>query len=95
MPYPWPFKHVDPVLQFALDIAMDYLEFTEQAYPFSLTEVVCARVILDEWIVGGRRERHPLWLANRAIVSVETRQPMLGPVPIRAAGPRSSTTPKG
>jgi hypothetical protein len=26
MTYSWPFQHPDPVLQFALDIALDYLE---------------------------------------------------------------------
>ena len=48
-PYPWPFEHATPVLQFALDIAMGYLEFTHAIYPFSQTEVACAGVIPDEW----------------------------------------------
>jgi hypothetical protein len=53
----------------ALDIALDYLKATEQAsYPY-LTEIVCGRVILDEWLTGLRR--HPLWLANKAIVAIE------------------------
>ena len=87
MPQPWPFEQPDPVLQSSLDIALDYLELTKQAYPFSKTEVSCARVILDEWLRGGWR-RHPIWLANKAIVAIETKQPMLEPVAIRAAGPR-------
>jgi hypothetical protein len=88
MPYPWPFENPDPVLQSSLDIALDYLGLTKQGYDFSTTEVACARVILDQWLVGGRRNRHRVWLANKAIVAVETKQPMLPPVAIRAAGPR-------
>jgi hypothetical protein len=93
MPHLWPFEQPDPVLQSALDIALHYLEFTKQAFPFSQTEVACARVILDEWLVGGRRQRHQLWLANKAIVAIEIKQPMLGPVAVRAPGPRFPTTP--
>jgi hypothetical protein len=93
MPHLWPFQQPDPVLQSALDIALHYLEFTKQAHPFSQTEVACARVILDEWLVGGRHQRHPLWLANKAIVAIETKQPTLGPVAVRAPGPRFLTTP--
>ena len=88
MPYHWPFEQPDPVLQYALDIALDYLEFTKQADLYSQTKLACARVILDEWMVGGRQQRHPLWLANKAIVAIETGQPMLEPVAVRATGPR-------
>ena len=34
MPYPWPLEKPDVALQEALDIALDYLEFTGQAYPW-------------------------------------------------------------
>lgn len=86
MAYHWPFENPDPMLQRALDIALDYLEATGRAYPLSVTETACARLILDEWLTGKRR--HPLSLANKAIVAVETKQPMLEPVAVRAAGPR-------
>jgi hypothetical protein len=46
MPYPWPLDNPDVALQDALDIAMDYLEFTGQAYPFSETERLCAQTIM-------------------------------------------------
>ncbi|MET3844024.1 hypothetical protein [Bradyrhizobium sp. OAE829] len=91
MRYPWPFESPDPVLQASLDIALDYLEATRQAYPYSMTEVVCARIILDEWLTGGRKCRHQIWLANKAIVAIETKQPPPGPVAVRAAGPRYLT----
>ena len=55
MRYPWPFEQPDPVLQASLDIALGYLEATRQAYPYSMTEVVCARIILDERLVGGHK----------------------------------------
>jgi hypothetical protein len=88
MAYPWPFEQPDPVLQKALDIALDYLETTGQVSPLSLTETACGRVILDEWLTGPKR-RHPLWLANKAIVAIEMKQPiLLKPVAVRAAGPR-------
>jgi hypothetical protein len=89
MSYPWPFEQPDPVLQRALEIAVNYLDSTKQAYPFSVTEIACGRVILDEWLTGKRR--HPLWLANKAIVAIESKQPMLGPVAVRAAGPRNGS----
>jgi hypothetical protein len=78
MRYPWPFEQPDPVLQASLDIALGYLEATKQAYPYSITEVNCARIILDEWLVGGHKCRHQLWLVNKAIVAVGTKQPLPG-----------------
>ena len=68
MPYPWPVEHADGTLQDALDIALDYLEFTRQAYPFSEVEKTCARVILDGWKAG---IRHRIRLANYAILAIE------------------------
>ena len=46
MPSPWPLADPDVVLQEALDIALDYLEFTGQAFPFSETPRICAHTIL-------------------------------------------------
>jgi hypothetical protein len=86
MAYPWPFEQPDPRLQKSLDIALGYLESTTQNSADPATETTCARVILDAWLEGKRR--HPLWLANKAIVAIETKQPLLQPVPIRFAGPR-------
>jgi hypothetical protein len=67
MPYPFPHAS-DPALQMALDIALDYLEFTGQAFPFTQTERLCALTILNEWHRGNR---HVIWLANKAIFTVE------------------------
>ena len=72
MPYPWPIECVDVTLQDALDIALDYLEFTRQAYPFSEVERKCAKVILANWKAGTRQK---IKLANSAIVAVEKKQP--------------------
>ena len=91
MRYPWPFEQPDPILQASLDIALNCLEATKQAYPYSMTEVVCARITLDEWLVGGRKCRHRIWLANKAIVAIETNQQLPGPIAKRAVGPRYLT----
>jgi hypothetical protein len=70
MGYPFPLIVTDPApLQKALDIAMDYLEHTGQAFPLARTEHTCARVIFEKWRDGGKE--HPVSLANRAIVAVE------------------------
>ncbi|MET3840583.1 hypothetical protein ABIE49_002661 [Bradyrhizobium sp. OAE829] len=87
MRYPWPFEQPDPVLQSSLDIALAYLEATRQAYPYSMTEAVCARIILDEWLAANRKCRHRIWLANKAIVAIESKQSAPG-LAIRALGPR-------
>jgi hypothetical protein len=52
----------------ALAIALNYLELTRQAYPYSETRWKCAQVIADEWNAG---KRHRIWLANKAIVAIE------------------------
>ena len=72
MPYPWPIADAEATLQEALDIALDYLEFTRQAYPFSEVERTCASVILKAWRAGAR---HRIRLANCAIVAIERNQP--------------------
>jgi hypothetical protein len=67
MSYLFPIPQV-PALEDALDIAMDYLERTGQAFPLSQTERFCGQVIFEEWATG---RRHRVWLANRAIGAVE------------------------
>src|SRR3954470_12011749 len=70
MGYPFPLIVTDPApLQKALDIAMDYLEYTGQAFPLARTEHTCARVIFEQWRNGAKE--HPISLANSAIVAVE------------------------
>jgi hypothetical protein len=64
MPYPWPVTDADVVLDHALDIALDYLEFTGQAFPFSETQRICAIAILNSWRAGAT---HRIKLANDAI----------------------------
>jgi hypothetical protein len=68
MSYPWPLAETDLVLEEALDIALDYLECTGQAFPFSETQRQCAHVILDKWRAG---VKHRIKLANYAIVAIE------------------------
>jgi hypothetical protein len=76
MPYPWPTS--DPVLQEALDIALDYLEFTGQATPFIQTQWLCANAILAAWNDG---ERHRVKLANCAILAIESEKGRLRSMP--------------
>ena len=71
MPYLWPLANPDLVLDDALDIALDYLEFTGQAFPFSETQRLCAHIILQSWHSG---TRHRIRLANDAINAIEKRQ---------------------
>jgi hypothetical protein len=70
-------KHPIPCSNQRLISPSRYFELTNQAHPFSTAQVACARVILDERLTG--EWRYPLWLANKAIVAIETKQPMLGP----------------
>jgi hypothetical protein len=80
MTYPWPIGDADSSLEEALEIALDYLEYTGNAFPFSETQRRCANVILDKWRAG---VRHPIRLANYAIVSVEQR-PQKANIPLFA-----------
>jgi hypothetical protein len=57
-----------PLLQQSLHIAMHYLQQTGQAFPISQTQNFCSDVIFEEWKHG---RRHPVWLANKAIVALE------------------------
>jgi hypothetical protein len=75
---------LDPVVSEALQIAMDFLERTGQAHPFSETGRICALIILKEWGAG---KRHRIWLANKAIVAIEqARTPIAVDVPITVMG---------
>jgi hypothetical protein len=56
------------VLDEALDIAMDYLEYTGQADAYSETRWHAARAILHAWEAG---TEHKIRLANCGIVAIE------------------------
>ena len=71
MAYSWPIQEVDRRMDEALDIALDYLERTGQAYPFSTTQKVCANTIVLSWRRG---TRHRIRLANDAINAIEKKQ---------------------
>jgi hypothetical protein len=60
----------DPVIREALTIAIDYLDRTGQAGSISEIARVCALIILQEWQAG---RRHRIWLANKAITTIEGR----------------------
>ena len=68
MRYPWSTPDADPVLDDALNIAMDYLEFTGQADAYSETQWYAARAILHAWEAG---TQHKIRLANCGIVAIE------------------------
>lgn len=74
MSYPWPLPHPAPVLDQALDIALDYLEATGQAKAGDDTQHLVAGVVLAEWLQG---TRHRIRLANRGIVAAEQAQASL------------------
>lgn len=65
--YPWPLGEFDNVMELALDIAMDYLDRTEQAVMFKEVQFTAA-AIAAAWKGG---VRHRLKLANIAIRAVE------------------------
>jgi len=67
MLYPWPIACY-PLLDEALQIAMDYLEGTGQAPEYTKVQSQAAREIMARWRAG---VRHKLRLANYAIVAVE------------------------
>jgi hypothetical protein len=66
--YPWPVGDFDYAMDEALDIAMDYLERTEQAAKFIEVQHVAAMAILAAWKMG---VRHRVRLANITIKVVE------------------------
>ena len=57
-----------PILQEALDIALDYLEFTGRAFHYAQTG---AQIILNAWREG---TSHRIKLADCAIVAIEKKQ---------------------
>jgi hypothetical protein len=67
MLYPWPIAYY-PLLDEALQIAMDYLEWTGQAGEYTKVQLQAAHEIIARWRAG---VRHKLRLANYAIVAVE------------------------
>ena len=66
--YPWPVGDFDYAMDEALDIAMDYLERTEQVVKFIEVQRVAAMAIVAAWKMG---VRHRVRLANIAIKAVE------------------------
>jgi hypothetical protein len=58
-------------MQIALDVALDYLERTGQAFPFSEALQTGALVILKSWQAG---TRHRIRLANDAIKAIERKE---------------------
>jgi hypothetical protein len=75
MMYPWPLAECHHTLNEALEIAMDYLQLTRQAYPYSETQVWAADAILAAW----RSDvRHKIRLANYAIGAVEGKKQLNG-----------------
>src|SRR5882762_10571891 len=66
--YPWPVGDFDYAMDEALDIAMDYLERTEQVVKFIEVQRVAAMAILAAWKMG---VRHRVRLANITIKVVE------------------------
>ena len=75
MMYPWPLAECHHTLNEALEIAMDYLELTRQADPYSETQVRAADAILAAWRSG---VRHKIRLANYAIGAVESKKQLNG-----------------
>jgi hypothetical protein len=71
MKYPWSDPAAEPVLDDALDVALGYLEFTGNAYPYSDTRSRAAQAIWEGWRAG---YRHKIRLANCAIVTIENGQ---------------------
>ena len=68
MLYPWPLTELHTTLNESLEIAMDYLEDSGQAYPCSETQVKAADAILVAWRAGAR---HRIRLANVGIMAVQ------------------------
>jgi hypothetical protein len=85
MDYAWPLPHPDPVLDEALDIALDYLEATGQVKAGDDTQHLVAWSVLAAWLEG---TRHKIRLANVGILVVqearasrkETGNPRLDPL---------------
>ena len=86
MMYPWPLAECHHTLNEALEIAMDYLELTRQAYSYSEMQVRAADAILAAWRSG---VRHKIRLANFAIGAVQSKKQLNGSE-ILSFNPRAS-----
>jgi hypothetical protein len=75
MMYPWPLAECHHTLNEVLKIAVDYLQLTRQAYPYSETQVWAAEAILAAWRSG---VRHKIRDANYAIGAVEGKNQLNG-----------------
>jgi hypothetical protein len=78
MKYHWPIPNPDPVLDEAVDIALDYLEATGQAKIGDDTQYLVASAVLSSWIASAR---HRIRLANEGIVAVQRAHKVLGKKP--------------
>ena len=74
MSYPWPLLDPDPVLEEALDIALDYLAATGQGKIRDDTRNLVASSVMTSWRKG---MRHRIQLANVGIVAVQQLQASL------------------
>jgi hypothetical protein len=72
--YPWPSGEFDNVMDVALEIAMDYLDRTDQTVMFREVQATAATAIAAAWKVG---VRHRIKLADVAIKAVERRTELL------------------
>jgi NADH:ubiquinone oxidoreductase subunit len=72
--YPWPSGEFDNVMDVALEIAMDYLDRTDQTVMFREVQATAATAIAAAWKVG---LRHRIKLADVAIKAVERRTELL------------------
>ena len=67
----WPNDCYSPVLDLALGIAMDYLQRSGPAQDYPYIEQKAATTLIRSWRAGAR---HPIRLANDAIVAMEAKQ---------------------
>jgi len=72
--YPWPTGEFDNAMDVALEIAMDYLDRTDQTVMFKEVQATAATAIASAWRVG---VRHRIRLADVAIKAVERRTELL------------------
>jgi hypothetical protein len=72
--YEWPLRYPDPVLNEALEIALDYLQGTGQVEPRDGAEHLVAASILSAWSGG---MTHRIRLANAGIRAVEQKAPFM------------------
>jgi hypothetical protein len=80
MYYPWAIAGDRKELDAALKIVMDYLEMKDAAGDYYAVQKLAADTILNDWRRG---VRHPVRMANSAIVAVEN-----GIVALPSAFPR-------